>query len=198
MKKSPSWARMSSCDSYENLQNLAEGLPLSFSLPSGGVTSSPSVAGMPAIMGMTSSAVLGSGGGSLMTSSMPTTSSMTRSTSFGTLAPSSSFMPRNTSVEDFLSLVESGDIPPPEGAAGFTVPMWINGGSESSTNASTGTGPSSGLTAWPACSNNASEKGSSTSTNKTKSKKGRGSGSDQSLPKSKRLKASAAKAEAKG
>ena len=24
------------------------------------------------------------------------------------------FMPRNTSVEDFLSLVESGDIPPPE------------------------------------------------------------------------------------
>lgn len=34
-------------------------------------------------------------------------------TGFGSPSPSP-FMPRNTSVEDFLSLVESGDIPPPE------------------------------------------------------------------------------------
>lgn len=34
------------------------------------------------------------------------------SSAFGSLP--TSFMPRNTSVEDFLSLVESGDIPPPE------------------------------------------------------------------------------------
>lgn len=37
---------------------------------------------------------------------------------------SGAFMPRNTSVEDFLSLVESGDIPPPE-----VVPFKPNDGS---------------------------------------------------------------------
>lgn len=52
----------------------------------------------------------GDGDGAASSSAAATSST---SMGHGGAAPTA-FMPRNTSVEDFLSLVESGDIPPVE------------------------------------------------------------------------------------
>ncbi|CAM9940997.1 unnamed protein product [Laminaria digitata] len=109
----------------------------------------------------------------------------------GGAAPSA-FMPRNSSVEDFLSLVESGDIPPPEGPAGFTVPTWIysnDGGNATTSGNSTSERPP------PKSASKPKTKGSSGSSS---SRLSSGISGISEQPRSKRLKTAQAKTEAKG